>query len=377
MQPNDAYQQRRERIYSRLREENIDVAVLQDTEGRRDRSIRYLTGMPSDAVLFLFAEGSALLVPWDVPLAEELASVEQIVPYTDFKRTLPTAVETVLRRRHLLSGSIELTSALPYPLYRQIRESVNGELLCRDGGITAFISDLRAVKDRSEQQAYAKAAEITNTLLAHIEDELRNGAFNTELELAFFIEMEARRLGAEGTGFETLVANPSRSYSIHPFPAFTAAPLNTPGPSILDFGITVDGYTSDVTVTILRGKPTAEQQDMVDTIKESWDLIFGLIKPGASTFELADGVARLMKERGYDTVHALGHGIGLDAHEAPYLRNRQETDSDLTPGMVVAVEPGVYKKGIGGVRLENDILITETGTETLTTSRILYLPETG
>ncbi len=376
------YIQRQQALYSRLEEEHLDAAVIEDTEGRRDRNLRYMTGLPSDALLFLFREGHSVLMTWDVQLTEELVSrdlafADRIVPYNDYKRSLTKAVPALLEEEGCTRGRVELGEAMPFPLYQEITKQVAGEVVCKADGISSFIRRLRSIKDENECAIIRKAAQTTDSLIPILENKISERLFQSEIDAACFIEQEARRRGAEGLGFETLVANPTRSFAIHPFPSYTPRPIIMEGLSLLDFGIVFDGYTTDVTVPILQGSPKTGGKALIDIIHGAWELITSLLGPGASTRALSREVDAYFEKHGRSMPHALGHGIGLDAHEQPVLRDREDSDTVLKPGMVLAVEPGLYEKGTGGCRLENDILITEQGAEVLTRSRMLYFPEIG
>src|SRR5208337_2048312 len=150
----------------------------------------------------------------------------------------PRKVECIQRTSHLRRQ--ELVSDLP-----------GMEVVIREDGFESAISRWRTIKEVSEIAALLKAAEITNAVVEKVEKLLTapGGAEGLrELDIAQFLEREALSLGAEGMGFETLAAGPGRSWAIHPFPAFTNGPFAAPGLSILDFGVTVDGYSSDVTI---------------------------------------------------------------------------------------------------------------------------------
>ena len=209
-----------------------------------------------------------------------------------------------------------------------------------------------------------------NDILDKIEAVLRSGQC-TETDIALLIDREARLAGAEGTGFETLAAAMGRSYNIHAFPAYTGAIMPADGLSIIDFGVKYDGYTSDVTTTITRNL-NPEQEKMVSVIEGAVKVAEKLLKPGTLTTELSGAVNDYLENNGYVMPHNLGHGIGLYIHEKPFLRAKVDPVK-LEKGMVFTIEPGIYDPELGGIRLENDYLITDTGYEKLTNSRIIRL----
>jgi Xaa-Pro dipeptidase len=372
---NNKYQNRRQAVYSWLVEEKLDAVLIEDTEGRRNSSLRYLCGMPSDALLLLTAAGKSILVPWDINLAEQFAEAEDIVPYSDFERRIETAVVQLAEKKLPKAPRIELSSATPVPVFHKIKKQFSGDIFCRDGGIDRFLDDLRAVKDHEEIAVYRKAAEITDTLLQAAADIAAGGEEISEIDIAFLIEMKARQLGAEGTGFATLAAGPDRSFAIHPFPNYSGGGWGTPGLSILDFGVSLDGYTTDVTCTVAKGSLSNKQREMIALVQEVHDAVISEIRPGVTTIDIARKADALFSTGGgYTMPHSLGHGIGLAAHEAPILRSREDSAAEFLPGMIFTIEPGLYDPESGGVRLENDFLITDTGVEQLTNSRIYTFP---
>ncbi len=354
-----------------LANERLAAALFVDVEGQRDLNIRYLTGHPSDALLFVPADGKTILIPWDVNLAKTVAEATEIIPYTDFDRSLTTAVESIVKREKL-DGPVEVTAATPYPVIEELRTAAAGnEIVCRREGIDNTLASFRVIKDADELEHIERAAEVTNELLVLLEVFLKESNELTEVDVALFLEREARRRGCEGMSFESLIAGPARSYGIHAFPAYSAAPFAEKGLSIADFGVLVNGYPSDITVTVVRGKTTSKQEEMVELVQTAYDLAVDMAKPETRFREIAAAVDRLFEEHGYGMPHSLGHGLGLEVHEKPYLRNKPDNEAKLEPGMVFTIEPGLYDAGAGGVRLENDLLVTADGARILTNCRIL------
>jgi len=336
-----------------------------------------------DAVLFVFATGKTVLVPWDVHMANDRSTVEQVIPYTNFKRSFRQTVIGVLEAEGVSTSAafaarkkVELLPRTSHLRRQELASDLPGmEIILREDGFESCIGRWRTIKDASEIAAILKAAEITNTVIEKIEEllaEPRGADGLRELDIAQLVEREALSLGAEGMGFETLAAGPARSWAIHPFPAFSNGPFAVPGLSILDFGVRVDGYSSDVTITVARGRLSEEQERMIGLVTEAYATAVQAAKPGASTRVPAMAVDELFASSGWKMPHALGHGIGLDVHESPLVRNQEENrDPTLLPGMIFTIEPGLYHPEHGGVRWENDVLLTESGTQVLTRSKII------
>ncbi len=371
----EPFQKRRAELYTWMARNSISVVVLEDTEGRRDPAIRYFTGHPSDALLIMTITGHAVLCPWDEIMAEKMARVDVIVPYTDFGRNPVAAVRGITERIGVPDRSrIEIPAVTPYPSFLKYVEALfQYDVICREGGAAREIERMRSLKDEAEIAVIEKASAITDTLINLIEKNLRSGKIKTETDVALLIEREARSMGAEGTGFETLAAGPERSFGIHAFPPYTSSPFPGQGLSILDFGIKFQGYTSDVTLTVASGELTAAQEKQLALVEKAYKAALELYKPGLPTKAAPIKVDEIFEKAKRKMPHALGHGIGLEAHEGPAVRNREDNDWVYEPGMVVTCEPGLYHPVHGGCRLENDILITAEGHRVLTNSRIIRL----
>ena len=373
----EAYKQRQQKIYSYLINEGLDIAVLADLEGRRDPSLRYLTGYPADALLFLSSWGECFLIPWDENLAAQFASVDKIIPYNTYKRTFSRAVQSLAAEWQLKAGSrIELSGKFPYPAAVELITTLpDMEVTCGDQGLDRLLLKLRSIKDKSEIKAIKRACQISNEIVQGIEKLLADKRGNLrELDIAQYINSEARTRGAEGTGFETLVAAANRSFAIHAFPSYGSEVIGEKGFSVIDFGVKYEGYTSDVTITVVHGPLSKLQHEMVESVSEIYELTLRLIDNGIPTGEIASKIDEDFARWGFQMPHALGHGIGLAAHEAPFLRMEDQNSSVvLQEGMIFTIEPGLYHPEAGGIRLENDILMTSNGFKVMTNSRIIEI----
>ncbi len=370
------YRSRQHRICDYLGAENFDVGVILDFEGLRSHSLRYLSGQPEDALLFVFAKGESLLVPWDVSMARAVAAADKLIPYETYGRSIFKCIKTVFQEGHIRRA--DLSGILSYPMVKALKESLPGvEVECRDGGIDETVHVMRMMKDSEEIELLRQACRITDELIEAVPILLEDEQTVSEVQVALFLEAEARKRGAEDMGFDTLAASAKRSFAIHCFPNFTSDRFGTGGLSILDFGVRFAGYTSDVTVTVARAPLNSKQEAMAAAVQQAYDLAQTLCEPGADPVLVGNQVQEFFENRGFHMPHSLGHGIGLDAHEGPLFRlsgrNSGSEKIRLMNGMVFTIEPGLYDPEAGGVRLENDFLCTEQGTEVLTSARILYL----
>jgi Xaa-Pro dipeptidase len=369
------YESRREKIYNWMARENIALAMLEDTEARRDPSLRWITGQPGDALLFLSVDKQCFLVPWDINMALAFAEADCIVPYAEFEHSPLKALKDAAEQFKTPPGSkIEIPQVTPYPVFLSYVEALsNFDVICRNEGFRSEIEEMRTVKDEGEIEIYRKVSAITNEIIGLLEKNVRAGKLKTEADAALFIEAEGRKRGCEGTGFETLAAGPERSFGIHAFPAYTGGEFAAPGLSILDFGLKYRGYTSDVTLTFAKAPLSKPQEKMLALTEKAYALALSLVQRDRPTRNIAAAVDALFAKAGKTMPHALGHGIGLEAHEAPALRNRSDNVWILKPGMIFTLEPGLYDSIHGGCRLENDILLTDTGAEILTRAEIIRL----
>jgi Xaa-Pro dipeptidase len=406
---SNVFFERQDRLFKQLSAAGIFAAVLKDFEGSKNSSIRYLTGHPQDSVLFIFCgiakerrgcnrrgtQGATLLLPWDINLAKENAYCTEIIPYTDFNRNFSNAVVSIFAgnvppsiSKYLKTGSakttsgkekIEFSGASSLLEIKSLKKLLpNKNIVCKETGIDLILSQNRMIKDESEISIYREAAKITNNIIDKLEKFVKKSlqkpsAKISEIEIALLIEKLARESGAEGTGFKTLVAGHERSWAIHPYPTFSSSPVSKTGTTIVDFGIKYKGYTTDVTITFVGKNPTGKQKEIINLVSEAAGRAEKLLKPGTFIKSLAEDINVFFEQYGYSMPHSPGHGIGLDVHEAPVLRISNEARLCLQEGMILAIEPGLYDPLHGGVRLENDYVITKTGCEKITNARIIFL----
>jgi len=370
-----SFQKRREIIYDWMAQDGIALVMIEDSEGQRNNAVRWLSGQPGDALLFLSADRRSLLVPWDINMAMLYAEADAMLPYKEFDRLPAKALKGAIERLSIPKGSkIEIPDATPYPKFlRFVEEITDFDVICRKGGVWEEIEKRRAIKDESEIKIYKKIAALTDELINLLEKQICAGKLKTEIDVALFIESESRKRGCDGTGFDTIAAGPGRSFGIHAFPTYTGGIFGGAGLSILDFGLKFAGYTSDVTLTFV-GEPLSKTQEkMLSLVEKAYKLAVSMVKPGETGRNIGLAVDTYFGRYRKIMPHGLGHGIGLQAHEAPSLSSRSDNEWILEPGMIFTIEPGLYDPVQGGCRLENDILITETGGEVLTGSRIVRL----
>lgn len=223
-------------------------------------------------------------------------------------------------------------------------------------------AELRIVKSSAEIKLLKKAAKIAHEALTEILSSIKPG--DVEKDLALKLEFGMRNRGAEGVSFEPIIASGVRSALPHG--RASDKKIKSGELVTIDCGSLYNGYCSDETVTFVVGKSNKKQENIYGIVKEAHDLAIKSIKPGAKCDSI-DSIARnYITEKGFGDFfkHRTGHGVGLEIHELPTLGAGNEVK--LLPGMVITVEPGIYIPDWGGVRIEDTVLVTESGNEIIT-----------
>lgn len=316
-------------------------------------NLRYLTGLSSSNAALLVEPGAATLYT-DFRYAESARDLAGVT-FVETRRDLFGALAERLKSRRIgIEGE-----HLRYADAERLR-AAGIELVAATGLVEA----LRAVKESFEVEAIRRAAEISDVVFEALRGERFTG--RTERDLAWWIERSLRESGAEALAFRVIVASGSNGASPHVDPTDTEIRAGTL--VTVDAGCTVDGYCSDCTRTFATG-------DLPEQLAEAYALCLraqldalAVLRPGAALRDV-DAASRVAIEAaglGDRYGHSLGHGVGIDVHEAPTLRREAPPEALLEPGNVVTVEPGLYLRDVGGVRIEDLVLVTEDGHERLT-----------
>lgn len=229
---------------------------------------------------------------------------------------------------------------------------------------TGLVENLRMFKDGTELAVMQEAADLADRTFKHICGIIGTGM--RESDVALEMEVFMRSNGATSSSFDTIVASGERSALPHGVASDRM--IGKDEFVKLDFGAYYKGYCSDITRTVVVGKPSDKHLEIYNIVLEAQLHALANIKPGMTGAE-GDALARdIISRYGYgdNFGHGTGHGLGMEVHESPRLSRL--SDTILKPGMVVTVEPGIYLPGFGGVRIEDDIVITETGINILTSS---------
>jgi Xaa-Pro aminopeptidase len=316
-------------------------------------NVRYLTGLQSsNAAVLVEPDGSATLFT-DFRYATRARAIAGFDTVETPRGLLPAIGERLASRRIAFEEQ-----HLPHALYRALV----------DAGVdavptTGLVESLRSVKDSDEVESMRRASALSDEVFEALSRERFRG--RTERELAWWIERSFREGGAEGVSFEAVVAAGATAASPH------AVPGDTPiGPGVLvvvDAGCVLDGYCSDCTRTFAVGEISDRQHELYALCLEAQRAGLAAVGPGVHGRD-ADAASRALIEAeglGWAYGHGMGHGVGLQIHEAPTLR--PESTDVLESGNVVSVEPGIYiPDEMVGVRIEDLVLVTDDGCERLT-----------
>jgi Xaa-Pro aminopeptidase len=322
-------------------------------------NVRYLCGFTgSSAALLVRVDGTTTLATdgrYAVQAAGECPDVEVTVT----RSPAPALVSRTLDSGQVRRLAIE-NHRVTLSLFERLEEAAAGAIELVDGA--QAVEGLRAVKDPGEISVIAAACQITDEAFAAVLDRIRPGV--TERD----IDWELRRLmherGAE-PAFDSIVAFGANSAEPHHQP--TEREL-APGDLVkLDFGAVVAGYHSDMTRTVVCGKPADWQRELHDLVRVVQEEACALVRPRALPVELDAAVRDRIEAAGHEVAHGLGHGVGLEIHESPFLVPGS-TAARLVDRVAVTVEPGIYLPGRGGVRIEDTVLVGAAGAESLTSS---------
>jgi Xaa-Pro aminopeptidase len=322
-------------------------------------NIRYLTG---------FSGSSALLVvsPRDVVLITDFRYQTQVAEEVgDFARVViePSSLWTGLWQQLAQMGGVQVLGfETAHLLHRDFQRLLEAGARWQWRPTVDLVETLRERKDESEVGLIERAADVATDALEATLSQVRVGM--TELEVAGILEKALRDAGSEGFPFPSIVASGPRAALPHAHSS--PRPLEPGDFLLMDFGAVVGGYCSDVTRTVVVGTASAEQREVYDVVREANAMASAQVR-SAMTGRDADALARDYIDRaGYGAQfgHSLGHGIGLEVHEAPRLARTAE--GALAEGAVVTIEPGIYRPGWGGVRIEDDVVLEADGPRVLT-----------
>jgi Xaa-Pro aminopeptidase len=354
------HEQRREQLARHLSGEGLDALLISNPV-----NVSYLTGFSGDSTMLVLARSRTLLVSdmrYSGQIGEECPGLEaHIRPQT---QKLPEAVAEVLGRLgcHTVGFETAATTVADHETLRKQAPTIDWK------GVADRVEQLRMVKDPSEVAEIRAAIGVAERAFTAFRALLRPE--DREIDLFHAMENCVRQAGGMGTSFPPIVAVGERAALPHAPP--TSRTAGSGGLILVDWGACGPFYKSDLTRVLdarktcpisAAGPPLEEIHGIVCRAQE---VAFRAVRPGISSRDVDAAARGFIADAGYGEFfgHGLGHGFGLDIHEAPFLR--PNIDVTLQPGMVFTIEPGIYLPGWGGVRIEDDILVTPEGCEVLT-----------
>ena len=319
-------------------------------------SIRYLTGFSgSDAVLLLTPEGGCFLT--DSRYTTQAGSEVSAFPVCEYRNKLDAVSEWLARAGCRRIGFT--ASQLTVEIHGELAEKLKGAELV---ALKDELAEIRKVKDQAELALLESAAIKASDALHDILPLVKPGS--VEKDLALELEIAMRRRGADDKAFDFIVASGERGALPHG--RATDRVIRAGELVTFDFGAIFCGYNSDETVTVAVGEPDPRLRTVYEVVKEAHDRAIEAVKPGIPLKEL-DRIARsFIEEKGFGSCfgHGLGHGVGLEVHEKPVVSFRSEDVA--CDGMVFTIEPGIYIPGVGGVRIEDTVVVESSGCRLLT-----------
>lgn len=347
------FERRRGRLRRKLKSLNVDAMLITDFI-----NVTYLTGFTGDSsYLILDRDGEVLLSDsrYDVQIADECPGLDVV------SRRAPTPMSEILlktvRRRKISTLGIEADS-MTVATREEFSAALTGVELAHTAGV---VSELRQIKDRSEVKVIRASLAIAERAFSVIRSSLRDD--QTEREIAFNLEHQIRLFGGDGCSFEPIVAAGHRAALPHAHPQDRM--IGDDDLLLIDWGAVHQGYMSDLTRVLVTGKMSPKLERIYGVVLNAQQRAIESIRPGVTIGDVDAAARSIIHDAGFGSKfgHGLGHGFGLEIHENPRMAPGQS--QPLKVGMVVTVEPGIYLPNWGGVRIEDDVLVTKTGCEVL------------
>ncbi|MFO0949448.1 MAG: Xaa-Pro peptidase family protein [Planctomycetota bacterium] len=349
---NDRFSQRRDRLTKTLKKLGVQAFLVSHPV-----NVSYLTGFSGEDSYLVVSPEKSLLISdgrFTEQIEEECPGLDANIRRTGL--TLPGAVGEFAKSSKIMSMAFE-SNAMTVAGWESLKESCSVEWLGHSGGVEA----LRMVKDSDEIRQIREAIHVAERAFGILKASLRNES--DEKTLADQLDGWIRQLGGKRCAFPSIVAVGSRAALPHAVP--TSRQFQEAEFVLVDWGAKGEFYNSDLTRILATRKTSRKLAKVYEVVLRAQRHAIECIRPGV-TGDAVDAAARsVIEAAGYGKyfTHSLGHGLGMEVHEAPSLRRGSKTV--LCPGMVVTVEPGIYIRGWGGVRIEDDVLVTRDGHEVL------------
>jgi Xaa-Pro aminopeptidase len=356
------YPSRQRALQATLARHHLDALLVSYSP-----NIRYLCGFTGSAGALLVTEKSAVFFTdgrYTIQARSEVCGPRVVIAR---KAALTAAADWMAPRAKQVAGNTRCRVGvegqhLSLNAYRQLAATLGSDF--RVTSAPPILEEMRAIKDSEEIERIRAAAVLGASLFPQMLKLI--GSRVNETEVAAEVEHAARKAGAEGMSFPTIIVSGERSALPHGHPANEAIGSN--GFVVCDFGVILTGYCSDRTRTVYVGRPTPEARRVYQVVREAGQAALESVRPGTSVGEVDRAARKVLQKQGLGKyfTHSTGHGVGLEIHEAPRVAAGQT--ELLQPGMVITIEPGVYLPGKWGVRIEDMVLVTGDGYEVLAPS---------
>jgi len=353
-----------------IRQENLDALVLSHLP-----NVQYLTGFGGSSAVLVVTPDRLLFVTDGRYATEVEQSVRPNCPGLALVPVDPSYDETLARILDgFPGGRIGIEAGhMTVGRFTWLKERLPVDSgACQLVPVDRMVEAARLVKDDFEQAVFREAAAMLDDVVHDVFAVVREG--QRELELAGEIDYRIKRRGFARPSFETIVASGPNAALPHARPGERA--LHAGDLVVLDFGGVLSGYCVDLTRTVSIGPPSDETGRLYAAVKEAQRASIDRVRPGVLASDVDDAARRVLETRGFGAMfsHGTGHGLGLEIHEEPRVGpiragtgvQQMTRDERLATGMVMTVEPGAYVPGVGGVRIEDDVLVTEGGCVVLT-----------
>jgi Xaa-Pro aminopeptidase len=338
-----------------LQDENLDVFLVTSLP-----HVRYLSGYSGTNGMILISSHSFIFLTdfrYQEQAKEQVKDLKVIIAQRDLLSTVPDL--PLLKSKRIKMGYE--SEHLSCKTYQRLKTLLPDCILVP---LEKTVESLTVKKDQSEIEKIKKAAEITDLVFSEILSIIKSGV--RELDLAAEIEYRMKGFGSSSPYYETIVASGKRAALPHG--RASDKKIQKGDFVTMDFGAVMDGYTADLTRTIMVGKANKRQREVYNIVLRAQQYATSKVRPRIKACDLDKTARDIIKKAGYAKYfgHGLGHGIGLLIHDNPAINTTNQ--QLLEPGMVITVEPGIYIPNWGGVRIEDDALVTQRGCEILTTS---------
>lgn len=346
------FESRRKRLLRRIKRADLSGFLATN-----ENNVTYLTGFTGDSSWLWIGRDKTILLSdsrYTTQINEECPSLDVLI--RDSSSTQLDSVSSICKKLKAKTVAVE-AAHLSKSVYDSIDSSTTVELVDTEG----WVETLRAIKDKSEIRKIRESIRVNEKAFEVIRAQLRGD--QTEREIAHNLEHQIRKFGGSHCAFDPIVGVGDRSALPHGIPSNKR--IEQSGFVLIDWGSRVNGYCSDLTRVLVTAKIPPKIRKIYEIVLNAQLAAIKKIRPGVP-FKAVDSAARTLIEKsgfGKKFGHGLGHGFGLQVHEHPFMNPIR--DGSFRQNMVLTVEPGIYLPGVGGVRIEDDVLVTKDGCEVL------------